>query len=238
MHKHIAKHYISYLIYPIFLGIMLCSCSNDTVESTASTGTLCVDLALQQPGNIAVNTRAVSQGLQVDVIDGTRGDVYHFSEEEATAGLRSLELKTGTYTLKAYSANYNTTYADSELGDEKWFAETVFNIQSEQQTRVGLNVPMTNFGIRFQTPQGIGEWFTSQEFSVTYAGRTLTIPTNGIAYFDVVEGQELSFHLALENTDGERFQSQSALQSNEVNTGTLYTVTYEMVNQAPQLIMR
>ncbi len=235
MHKHIAKDYISYLIYPIFWGIMFCSCSNDTVESAASTGTLCVDLAQQRPSNITVTTRAVSQGLQVDVTDATRGDVYHFSEEDAEERLRALELKTGTYTLKAYSANHETTYTGSELGDEKWFASMIFSIENNKQTRIGLTVPMTNFGIRFQMPQGLDKWFTNQQFTVTYAGRTLTIPANGIAYFDVADGQELSFQLTMKNTDGETFQTQSTRQANDINAGTMYTVTYEMVNQAPQL---
>ncbi len=230
------KHIIYYALCSA-AGILQTACSND-IEPTTGTGTLCVQLSQQLPENITLNTRAVSQGLQVDVIDATRGTVYHFNEEEADAGLRALELPTGIYTLKGYSANYNVTYAGSEMGEGKWYADKTFNIQDSKQTRVGLEVPMTNFGVQFMLPEGIDEWFTTQTFTATYANRSITVPNNEVAYFDAVEGEDLILQLSLVNTDGETFQSQYTCPSNEVDSNTLYTVSYTMANNAPQLFIK
>ncbi len=227
------KHFIHYIY--IALGALLCSCSNEMVAECG--GTLSAELLPKQPYAVVLGTRATSPGLQVDIVD-SKGNVTHFNEDETNSKLRTLTLPADTYTLKAYSANYNTIYSDSELGNEKWYAETTFVIRNGAMTQVVLDVPMKNFGLCFQLPPGTEQWFTNPEFIAVYSNRIVTVPVGSTAYFDLNEGQNITYQISLSNSDNETFHGSGERESSLIEAGTVYTVSYIMANNAPQLFIK
>ncbi len=195
-------------------------------------GTLVLTHVERQAPDAVTVTRAVDSDLQVDILDAEGTVLLHFNEGEGTEGTKRLSLEAGSYQLRAYTANWQTTYDASELGDAKFYGRSPFTIVAGQEHRIGLSVPMTNVGVCLVLPQGVGEMFHDIRFTATIGERTMSLTDGQTAYFDYAEGAVLNYTLSMTNADGEVFTQSGQRDAADVAAGTVYTVTYAMAAHA------
>lgn len=173
-------------------------------------------------------TRTVDDDLQVDVLDNGGTVLHHYDEGQAQAALNELMLEAGTYTLRAYTANYGHEYSNAERGEAKYYAETTFQVQAGRHIRLGLQVPMTNFAVSFTLPDDIASRFTDIRFTLTHADRSLELSSGETAYFELTPAADLEYTLEMTNADGEMRSQDKYLKADDQKAGTHYTITYAM----------
>ncbi len=215
------------LLYIIGIMFLLVGCQQeDEVLDNAGTGYLHIEELTTATAEV-VKVRTVSEGLNVEIRDAG-GNVLHTFAEGATEGLRTVCLDAGNYTLVAYSSNYNTTYSDSEPGAGKYYKEQSFSIADGIVTRVKVEVPMTNIGVRFTLPSDFTTWFKSPSLSVTSGNRSVSISTGETAYLDITGNNPLVYVLTATNTDNEAVNMTGVINYSEITSGTIYQVSYNM----------
>ena len=208
------------------IALAFASCAQ-TEDVRPAMGTVSVVLSKQAESPELV-TRTVDDDLQVDLLDAEGSVLYHYAEGEATAGLNGLTLEAGTYTLHAYTANYDAEYSSAERGEAKYYAETDIHVVAGRQQRVGLQVPMTNMAFTLSLPEGVGERFTNIRFSLTRGDRSRELADGETAYFDLTPSADLEYTLEMTNADGEVRSQEKYLKAAAQRAGTPYTITNEM----------
>lgn len=208
------------------IALAFASCAQ-TEDVRPAMGTVSVVLSKQAESPELV-TRTVDDDLQVDVLDNGGTVLHHYDEGRAQAALNELMLEAGTYTLRAYTANYSYEYSNAERGEAKYYAETTFQVQAGRHIRLGLQVPMTNFAVSFTLPDDIASRFTDIRFTLTHAGRSLELSSGETAYFDLTPAADLEYTLTMTNADGETGSKSAVLSVERQKAGTHYTVTYAM----------
>ena len=210
------------LLYLLFLLLMVTSCSH--TADTPLLGTLELSIAVEQPVSSTVSTRAVDAELQVEVwsVDGATM-LHKFTPGQSP---NRMTLEAGSYLLKAFTPNYQTTYGNDELGEAKYYAEKVFSIEPAVVNRISCPVPMVNTAISLSLPEGFNTWFTSYSFSIKQSttSRTVSIEVGQTAYFDCTDGAtSLLYTLTSINTDDEPNSDSNTLSA---SAGTHYRITY------------
>lgn len=210
------------LIYLLSLLLMVTSCSH--TADTPLLGTLELSIAVEQPINSTVSTRAVDAELQVEVwsVDGATM-LHQFTPGQSP---NRMTLEAGSYLLKAFTPNYQTTYGNDELGEAKYYAENVFSIEPAVVNRISCPVPMVNTAISLSLPEGFNTWFTSYNFSIKQSttSRTVSIEVGQTAYFDCTDGAtSLLYTLTSINTDDESNSDSNTLSA---SAGTHYRIIY------------
>lgn len=208
-----------YCILTILL--LLAGCSNSDEQRY---GTLELAVGLEQPISAAVSTRAVDTDLQVEVWNADGSTLL----KQYAPGLspNRMMLESGSYLLKAFTPNYQTTYSNSELGKAKFYKEQLFQIEANVVNRINCSVPMLNTAICFTLPDGFNTWFTDYSFSVKQesTSRNVALSVGQTAYFDCTEGgNSLIYTLTTINTDDEPHSDSGTLTT---TAGTLYRITY------------
>ena len=210
------------LLYLLFLLLMVTSCSH--TADTPLLGTLELSIAVEQPVSSTVSTRAVDAELQVEVwsVDGATM-LHKFTPGQSP---NRMTLEAGSYLLKAFTPNYQTTYGNDELGEAKYYAEKVFSIEPAVVNRISCPVPMVNTAISLSLPEGFNTRFTSYSFSIKQSttSRTVSIEVGQTAYFDCTDGAtSLLYTLTSINTDDEPNSDSNTLSA---SAGTHYRITY------------
>lgn len=193
-------------------------------------GTLELAVRLEQPISIAVSTRTVDADLQVEVwhADGATL-VRQFAPGQSP---NRMTLESGSYLLKAFTPNYQTTYSNSELGEAKYYKEQLFQIDANVVNRINCTVPMMNTAICFTVPEGFNTWFTDYSFSVKEQSttRNVDLEVGETAYFDCTAcSANLIYTLTTVNTDNEPHSDSGTLTA---TAGTLYHITYSWQTKA------
>lgn len=210
------------LLYLLFLLLMVTSCSH--TADTPLLGTLELSIAVEQPISSTVSTRAVDAELQVEVwsVDGATM-LHQFTPGQSP---NRMTLEAGSYLLKAFTPNYQTTYGNDELGEAKYYAEKVFSIEPAVVNRISCPVPMVNTAVSLILPEGFNTWFTSYSFSIKQSttSRTVSIEVGQTAYFDCTDGAtSLLYTLTSINTDDEPNSDSNTLSA---SAGTHYRISY------------
>lgn len=208
------------------IAFAFASCAQ-TEDVRPAMGTVSVVLSKQAESPELI-TRTVDDDLQVDVLDNGGAVLHHYDEGQAQAALNELMLEAGTYTLRAYTANYGYEYSNAERGEAKYYAETTFQVQAGRHMRLGLQVPMTNFAVSFTLPDDIASRFTGIRFALTRGDRTQELSSGETAYFDLTPAADLTYSLTMTNADGETGSKSAVLPVERQKAGTHYTITYAM----------
>ncbi len=210
------------LIYLLSLLLMVTSCSH--TADTPLLGTLELSIAVEQPISSTVSTRAVDAELQVEVwsVDGATM-LHQFTPGQSP---NRMTLEAGSYLLKAFTPNYQTTYGNDELGEAKYYAEKAFSIEAAVVNRISCPVPMTNTAVSLILPEGFNTWFKNYSFSIKQqtSSRNVSMTVDQTAYFDCTDGAtSLLYTLTSVNTDDEPNSDSGTLSA---SAGTHYRITY------------
>lgn len=207
-------------IWTIIL-LMLTSCGN---SEELLIGTLELSVAVVQPVSSTVSTRAVDADLQVEVWSADGATMLRqFTPGQSP---NRMTLQAGSYLLKAFTPNYQTTYGNDELGEAKYYAEKAFSIEPAVVNRISCPVPMTNTAVSLILPEGFNTWFKNYSFSIKQqtSSRNVSMTVGQTAYFDCTDGAtSLLYTLTSVNTDDEPNSDSGTLSA---SAGTHYRITY------------
>lgn len=215
------------LFYIITILLVLTGCSS---YDELAPGTLELTLSVEQPVSATVSTRTVPAALQVEIWTSDRSSRLHQFAPGQSA--RQLTLDAGQYLLIAFTPNYQSSYANDNLGEAKYYAEQTFSILPNVVNRISCSVPMTNTAVCLTLPEGFDTWFKSSTFSVKQqaTSRSVTLKEGETAYFDCVEGSaDLLYTLTTINTDDELNTDSGTLTA---SAGTLYQITYSWATKS------
>lgn len=214
------------LLYPLCAALLLAGCSQDEWTGETAYGYLTLDgIRLQSIETVPV-TRAVDSDLYIEICQGDQQTaLYEPGQLPADA---TIKVPVGTYTLKAYNAAYNEqgSWGNNEPGEAAYYAETSINIAENETSTITLNVPMVNFGVSLNLPEGFDSWFHNETFSVLSGTRSVQLAVGETAYFPYAEGVEFTYTLAALNQDNENNTDIGTYTT--VEAGTVYTVTYSL----------
>lgn len=207
-------------IWTIIL-LMLTSCGN---SEELLIGTLELSVAVVQPVRSTVSTRAVDAELQVEVWSADGATMLRqFTPGQSP---NRMTLQAGSYLLKAFTPNYQTTYGNDELGEAKYYAEKAFSIEAAVVNRISCPVPMTNTAVSLILPEGFNTWFKNYSFSIKQqtSSRNVSMTVGQTAYFDCTDrATSLLYTLTSVNTDDEPNSDSGTLSA---SAGTHYRITY------------
>lgn len=207
-------------IWTIIL-LMLTSCGN---SEELLIGTLELSVAVVQPVSSTVSTRAVDADLQVEVWSADGATMLRqFTPGQSP---NRMTLQAGSYLLKAFTPNYQTTYGNDELGEAKYYAEKAFSIEPAVVNRISCPVPMINTAVSLILPEGFNTWFKNYSFSLKQQtnSRNVSMTVGQTAYFDCTDGAtSLLYTLTSVNTDDEPNSDSGTLSA---SAGTHYRITY------------
>lgn len=207
-------------IWTIIL-LMLTSCGN---SEELLIGTLELSVAVVQPVSSTVSTRAVDADLQVEVWSADGATMLRqFTPGQSP---NRMTLQAGSYLLKAFTPNYQTTYGNDELGEAKYYAEKAFSIEPAVVNRISCPVPMVNTAVSLILPEGFNTWFKNYSFSLKQQtnSRNVSMTVGQTAYFDCTDGAtSLLYTLTSVNTDDEPNSDSGTLSA---SAGTHYRITY------------
>lgn len=214
------------LLYPLCAALLLVGCSQDEWTGEAAYGYLSLDgISLQSIETVPV-TRAVESDLYIEIRQGDRQFALYEPGELPTDA--TVKVPVGTYTLQAYNAAYlaQDSWGNNERGEAAYYAETPFDIAEDATTPVTLSVPMVNFGVSLNLPEGFDSWFHNETFSVLSGTRSVQLAVGETAYFPYSEGAQFTYTLAALNQDNENNTDMGTYTT--VEAGTVYTVTYSL----------
>lgn len=207
-------------IWTIIL-LMLTSCGN---SEELLIGTLELSVAVVQPVSSTVSTRAVDADLQVEVWSADGATMLRqFTPGQSP---NRMTLQAGSYLLKAFTPNYQTTYGNDELGEAKYYAEKAFSIEPAVVNRISCPVPMINTAVSLILPEGFNTWFKNYSFSIKQqtSSRNVSMTVGQTAYFDCTDrATSLLYTLTSVNTDDEPNSDSGTLSA---SAGTHYRITY------------
>lgn len=200
---------------------MLTSCGN---SEELLIGTLELSVAVVQPVRSTVSTRAVDADLQVEVWSADGATMLRqFTPGQSP---NRMTLQAGSYLLKAFTPNYQTTYGNDELGEAKYYEEKAFSIEPAVVNRISCPVPMINTAVSLILPEGFNTWFKNYSFSLKQQtnSRNVSMTVGQTAYFDCTDGAtSLLYTLTSVNTDDEPNSDSGTLSA---SAGTHYRITY------------
>ncbi|MDN0079166.1 DUF4493 domain-containing protein [Bacteroides gallinaceum] len=221
------KQTILYLLLGTFL---LASCrQEETLPDNTATGYLVLESIDVQVNQQTVSSRAVDADLYVDILQ----EDAIFRQYGPGMVPDRIELPVGTYRLHVYNAA--ATLPDPYDGNGVAIFEYTgepFTIEANGRTLTEeIKVPMINFGVTLQLPEEFNTYFKNYAFTVT-SDRSVELKEGETAYFPYNSDKvTFSYSLKATNADGEESEPEGGTR-NEVVSGTIYTVSYEMETQS------
>ena len=205
------KQTILYLLFGTFL---LASCpQEETLPDNTATGYLVLESIDVQVNQQTVSSRAVQYG------PGMVPD--------------RIELPEGTYRLHVYNAaaTLPDPYDGNGVAIFEYTGEPI-TVEANGTTLIEeIEVPMINFGVTLQLPEEFNTYFKNYAFTVT-SDRSVELKEGETAYFPYdSDNVTFSYSLKATNADGEESEPEGGTR-NEVVSGTIYTVSYEMETQS------
>ena len=220
------KQTILYLLLGIFL---LASCQQEDISSNTATGYLVLESIDVQVNQQTVSSRAVDADLYVDILQ----EDAIFRQYGPGMVPDRIELPEGTYRLHAYNAaaTLPDPYDGNGVAIFEYTGEPI-TVEANGTTLIEeIEVPMINFGVTLQLPEEFNTFFENYAFTVT-SDRSVELKEGETAYFPYNSDKvTFSYSLKATNADGEESEPEGGTR-NEVVSGTIYTVSYEMETQS------
>ena len=221
------KQTILYLLLGIFL---LVSCQQEeTLPDNTATGYLVLESIDVQVNQQTVSSRAVDADLYVDILQ----EDAIFRQYGPGMVPDRIELPEGTYRLHVYNAaaTLPDPYDGNGVAIFEYIGEPI-TVEANGTTLIEeIEVPMINFGVTLQLPEEFNTYFKNYAFTVT-SDRSVELKEGETAYFPYNSDKvTFSYSLKATNADGEESEPEGGTR-NEVVSGTIYTVSYEMETQS------
>lgn len=221
------KQTILYLLLGTFL---LASCrQEETLPDNTATGYLVLESIDVQVNQQTVSSRAVDADLYVDILQ----EDAIFRQYGPGMVPDRIELPEGTYRLHAYNAaaTLPDPYDGNGVAIFEYTGEPI-TVEANGTTLIEeIEVPMINFGVTLQLPEEFNTYFKNYAFTVT-SDRSVELKEGETAYFPYdSDNVTFSYSLKATNADGEESEPEGGTR-NEVVSGTIYTVSYEMETQS------
>lgn len=221
------KQTILYLLLGIFL---LASCQQEeTLPDNAATGYLVLESIDVQVNQQTISSRAVDADLYVDILQ----EDAIFRQYGPGMVPDRIELPVGTYRLHVYNAaaTLPDPYDGNGVAIFEYTGEPI-TVEANGTTLIEeIEVPMINFGVTLQLPEEFNTYFKNYAFTVT-SDRSVELKEGETAYFPYNSDKvTFSYSLKATNADGEESEPEGGTR-NEVVSGTIYTVSYEMETQS------
>lgn len=217
------------IIYTLITLFLLASCQQEDLPTVGEgIGYLSLeDIQIQAAEVETVQTRAVDNDLYVEIWQN--GNLYGEHEYAPGKVPAKIELPVGTYALKTYNTE---AY---EAGEPWYYGEQEFKITEGGVNYLSYEVPLKNFGVKLQLPEGFEELF--YDITFTIEGQNLT--DGGEPYYFSPETKSISYTLTAKNTDKEDQISKGSNEDWEnttLTTGKLYIITYSFETKALVLV--
>ena len=220
------KQTILYLLLGIFL---LSSCQQEDISSNTATGYLVLESIDMQVSQQTISSRAVDADLYVDILQ----EDAIFRQYGPGMVPDRIELPEGTYRLHVYNAaaTLPDPYDGNGVAIFEYIGEPI-TVEANGTTLIEeIEVPMINFGVTLQLPEEFNTFFENYAFTVT-SDRSVELKEGETAYFPYNSDKvTFSYSLKATNADGEESEPEGGTR-NEVVSGTIYTVSYEMETQS------
>ena len=220
------KQTILYLLLGTFL---LASCQQEDISSNTATGYLVLESIDVQVNQQTVSSRAVDADLYVDILQ----EDAIFRQYGPGMVPDRIELPEGTYRLHVYNAaaTLPDPYDGNGVAIFEYTGEPI-TVEANGTTLIEeIEVPMINFGVTLQLPEEFNTYFKNYAFTVT-SDRSVELKEGETAYFPYdSDNVTFSYSLKATNADGEESEPEGGTR-NEVVSGTIYTVSYEMETQS------
>ena len=220
------KQTILYLLLGVFL---LASCQQEDISSNTATGYLVLESIDVQVNQQTVSSRAVDADLYVDILQ----EDAIFRQYGPGMVPDRIELPEGTYRLHVYNAaaTLPDPYDGNGVAIFEYTGEPI-TVEANGTTLIEeIEVPMINFGVTLQLPEEFNTFFENYAFTVT-SDRSVELKEGETAYFPYdSDNVTFSYSLKATNADGEESEPEGGTR-NEVVSGTIYTVSYEMETQS------
>ena len=220
------KQTILYLLLGIFL---LSSCQQEDISSNTATGYLVLESIDVQVNQQTVSSRAVDADLYVDILQ----EDAIFRQYGPGMVPDRIELPEGTYRLHVYNAaaTLPDPYDGNGVAIFEYTGEPI-TVEANGTTLIEeIEVPMINFGVTLQLPEEFNTYFKNYAFTVT-SDRSVELKEGETAYFPYNSDKvTFSYSLKATNADGEESEPEGGTR-NEIVSGTIYTVSYEMETQS------
>lgn len=221
------KQTILYLLLGTFL---LASCrQEETLPDNTATGYLVLESIDVQVNQQTVSSRAVDADLYVDILQ----EDAIFRQYGPGMVPDRIELPVGTYRLHVYNAaaTLPDPYDGNGVAIFEYTGEPI-TVEANGTTLIEeIEVPMINFGVTLQLPEEFNTYFKNYAFTVT-SDRSVELKEGETAYFPYNSDKvTFSYSLKATNADGEESEPEGGTR-NEVVSGTIYTVSYEMETQS------
>ncbi len=220
------KQTILYLLLGTFL---LSSCQQEDISSNTATGYLVLESIDMQVSQQTISSRAVDADLYVDILQ----EDAIFRQYGPGMVPDRIELPEGTYRLHVYNAaaTLPDPYDGNGVAIFEYTGEPI-TVEANGTTLIEeIEVPMINFGVTLQLPEEFNTYFKNYAFTVT-SDRSVELKEGETAYFPYNSDKvTFSYSLKATNADGEESEPEGGTR-NEVVSGTIYTVSYEMETQS------
>lgn len=221
------KQTILYLLLGTFL---LASCQQEeTLPDNTAMGYLVLESIDVQVNQQTVSSRAVDADLYVDILQ----EDAIFRQYGPGMVPDRIELPEGTYRLHVYNAaaTLPDPYDGNGVAIFEYTGEPI-TVEANGTTLIEeIEVPMINFGVTLQLPEEFNTYFKNYAFTVT-SDRSVELKEGETAYFPYNSDKvTFSYSLKATNADGEESEPEGGTR-NEVVSGTIYTVSYEMETQS------
>lgn len=227
---------IYFILSVLCASLFAASCSNDA-EGIGEQGYLKLKLTTL----VSTHTRATSapanydaKQLHVELLDANNAVVMATDDfENATDFQGTITLDPGTYTIKAYSANWDGS--DSGFDTPYYSGETQVTITSKTLTTAALTLTLANVKVTVNYDQSFLDNFASAEATVTsdlsgVASRSFVMgQTTASAYFPEAS---MTLSLAVENLSGDNFTQQNRLE--DVKARDHFIITYKVADYGNQ----
>ncbi|MCF0198752.1 MAG: DUF4493 domain-containing protein [Bacteroidaceae bacterium] len=210
-------------LYIIAAVLCLVACQNDALQPEGFVSFSGVTKAQQE--QVEVVTRAVETGLVVDIINEKGALVKRLTAADSA---QPCKVVAGTYTLRAYSEDYEYRYKNLEPGTAKYWAETTFEVTAGETAAPSLQVPMANMGFFLTLPADFNQWFTDCSLQFSYGTTTRTLKPGGTVYLDATVNTDIAYTFTAVNIDGETMSKSGTFAA---QAGKLHNVTYKMADQ-------
>lgn len=222
---------MKHLIYPIITLFLLAACQQEELPSGDGVGYLSLEDITVQAANV-VTTRAVDEDLCVKINDVTYGPGKTPSR---------IDLEAGDYTLEAYNEAYSKyqDWTGEDKGSAVYYLRQSVEIEAGKVNYLRAEVPMINFGIRLDLPDGFAAAFPQNSFSVTVGNRTVSLNDGETAYFPHSESVSVSYTLSVTNTEVEendKTGSNNEWENATIQPGTVYVITYDYATESLSLL--
>lgn len=211
--------------------ISLFACQQEELPSNNNVGYLSLENISIQSANVeTITTRAVDNDLYVEISGNGSTTTYEPGNTPS-----KIELPKGEYTLKAYNAAYNASWANNNKGEAAFYIDNKsFTIEEGKVNYLSVEVPMTNIGVRLALPEGFSNWFNTYSFNVSAGNRSVSITNGETFYFNT--GQDISYTLSAQNNDSEQKTDSKTITKDQIAAGTIYVITYNYATQSLQLL--